>query len=204
MMPLQGKPSFDDAKLVDKQFWKFDMGVQNLAWNFEIGPLPQQMHGLWARVRVLPSHYMQTFEEMIQYGFIEGWLSTCFSPLALPTQRFLAHQVQDVQMPLTRGPIAHEDAIRRFRVEDLIESVRPLHPSLRTQTIPNPLVDAVQNLFRRYRRAGLVPMEGDPERPPQPPPRQRVAKKTWSKKRPSVPVKKPEDEGGSSKKPKKK
>ena len=61
---------FDDAKLIDKQFWKFNFGVAQLAWDFGIGPLPQQVHGLFARVRFLPSHYMKTFEEMIQYGFI--------------------------------------------------------------------------------------------------------------------------------------
>ena len=90
--------AFEDAKIVDRQFWKFDVGVQDLAWDFKIGPMPQQVHGLYARVRLLPSHYMQTFEEMIQYGFIKGWQSSFFSALATPTQRFLAHQVQVVQM----------------------------------------------------------------------------------------------------------
>ena len=64
---------FEDAKLVDMQFWRFSVGTSELAWDFQRGPIPQQVHGLFARVRFLPSHYMQTFEEIIQYGFIEGW-----------------------------------------------------------------------------------------------------------------------------------
>lgn len=82
---------FEDAKLTEKDFWKYNFGDANLAWDFKVGPLPQQVHGLFARVRFLPSHYMQTFEEMIQYGFIDDWYSTCFGATATPNARFIEH-----------------------------------------------------------------------------------------------------------------
>ena len=69
---------FDDAKLVDKQLWRFNVGTSELAWDFQRGPIPQQVHGLFARVHFLPSHYLQTFKEMIQYGFVEGWQASYF------------------------------------------------------------------------------------------------------------------------------
>lgn len=30
---------FEDAKLIDQQFWKFMMGTRELAWEFEVGQL---------------------------------------------------------------------------------------------------------------------------------------------------------------------
>ena len=56
---------FEDAKLVDRQFWRFSVGTSELAWDFQRRPIPQQVHGLFARVQFLPSHYLQPFEEMI-------------------------------------------------------------------------------------------------------------------------------------------
>ena len=75
---------FEDAKLVDRQFWRFSVGTSELAWDFQRGPIPQHVHGLFARVRFLPSHYLQTFEEMIQYVFVEGWQESCFGATAKP------------------------------------------------------------------------------------------------------------------------
>ena len=75
---------FEDAKLVDRQFWRFSVGTSELAWDFQRGLVPQQVHGLFARVRFLPSHYLQTFEKMIQYGFVEGWQASCFGATARP------------------------------------------------------------------------------------------------------------------------
>lgn len=97
---------FEEAKKRDRTFWKFNMGTRELAWDFKTGPTPQQVHSLWARVRMLPSHYAQTFKEMIQYKFIEGWMSSCFAPTALPIARLTVHQLKDVQMPLhKRSPL---------------------------------------------------------------------------------------------------
>ena len=56
---------FEDAKAVDRQFWRFNFGSTKLAWDFNIGLIPQQVHGLFSGVRYLQSHYLQTFEEMI-------------------------------------------------------------------------------------------------------------------------------------------
>ena len=145
----------EDAKLINRQFWKFMMGTRELAWEFEVGPTPQQVHGLWARVRTLPSHYIQTFEEMMQYGFIEGWMTSCFAPTASPTERLIAHQLEDVQMPLTRGPLAFEEVQRAFQIQEALEEVRPRHPLQQTQPIPHGLVQGLEDLMRMMRRAGF-------------------------------------------------
>ena len=57
--------SFEDAKLINRQFWRFSVGTTELAWDFQRGPIPQQAHGLFAQVCFLPSHYLQTFKETI-------------------------------------------------------------------------------------------------------------------------------------------
>ena len=76
------------------------MGTTQLAKDFEKGPLPQHVHGLFAKLRFLPSHYIKTFEEMTQYGFIEGYQSSYFAPTTCPKTRFIVYQVEDVDMPL--------------------------------------------------------------------------------------------------------
>ena len=153
---------FEDAKKVDRMFWKFNMGTRELTWDFDIGPTPQQVHGLWARVRMLPSHYAQTFEEMIQYGFIEGWTSSCFAPTANPIQRFLAHQLEDVRMPLTRGPIPFEDVQRAHHIIEMLEEVRPhhsLHQSREQVTLPEGFVVSAEAMMRMLRRVGLLGLD---------------------------------------------
>lgn len=45
---------FEDAKVFDVQFWKLNFGNSNLAWDFEIWPLLQQVHGIYAKVNFLP------------------------------------------------------------------------------------------------------------------------------------------------------
>ena len=163
---------FEDAKLIDRQFWKFMMGTRELAWEFEIGPTPQQVHGLWARVRTLPSHFIQTFKEMMQYGFIEGWTSSCFASTATPSARLIAHQLEDVQMPLTRGPLSFEETQRAFQLQEALEEVRPTHPLQATQPIPQGLVQGMENMVRMMRRAGLLKTEEESQ------PRVRLGKKT--------------------------
>ena len=32
---------FEDAKLIDRQFWRFSVGTSELAWDFQRSPLPQ-------------------------------------------------------------------------------------------------------------------------------------------------------------------
>ena len=41
MMLITALTCFDDAKLVDKQFWRFNVGTSELAWDFQRGPIPQ-------------------------------------------------------------------------------------------------------------------------------------------------------------------
>ena len=136
------------------------MGTRELAWDFDIGPTPQQVHGLWARVRMLPSHYAQTFKEMIQYGFIEGWMTSCFAPTAPPTARLIAHQLEDVQTPLTRGPLAFEDVQRAGIIQEALEEVRPQHPlqqqQLQQVTVSQGFVTSAKAMMRMLRRVGLL------------------------------------------------
>ena len=117
---------FDDAKLIDRQFWRFNFKLAGLAWDFEIGPIPQQVHGLFARVRFLPSHYLQTFEEMIQYGFVEGWQGSCFGATSMPQARFIVHQVESVEMSLTQPPLAELELQRLSDVRQAFINVRPI------------------------------------------------------------------------------
>ena len=37
--------SFKDAKLIDRQFWRFSVRTAELAWDFQRGPIPEQVHG---------------------------------------------------------------------------------------------------------------------------------------------------------------
>ena len=80
----------DAAKQVNKELWEYNIGDSCLAArNIYIGPLPKQLHGLLARVHLLPSHYTQNFEEMVQYGLVEDWQLPCFSITTLPDARFI-------------------------------------------------------------------------------------------------------------------
>ena len=109
---------------------------------------------------MLPSHYAQTFKEMTQYGFIEGWMSSCFAPTAPPTARLIAHQLKDVQMPLTRDPLAFEEVQGAFQIQEALEEVRPQHPLLQQQlqqvTVSQGFVTSAEAMMRMLRRMGLL------------------------------------------------
>ena len=93
---------FGDAKMQNMAHYKFNFGDQKLAWDFNIGPLPQQIYGLYGRVRFLLSFHMTTFEEMMQIGFIDGYLLSCFNPLAAYKQRYIATRLEKVQNPIVQ------------------------------------------------------------------------------------------------------
>ena len=116
---------FEQAKLQNRSFHKFYFGDAKLAWDFNIGPIPQQLHGLYARVRFLSSHYLATFEEMMQYGFIEGYLSSCFNIMAPLSERYLAHRLEEVANPITKPPLAPEEQELHAHIEGTLDSVRP-------------------------------------------------------------------------------
>ena len=174
---------FEDAKLVDRQFWRFSGGTSELAWDFQRGPLPQQVHGLFARVRFLPSHYLQTFEEMIQYGFVEGWQASCFGATARPQARFIAHHLESVEMPLTRPPLANQELQRVSDVRQTFIDVRPIPQRPTTATTQATLQNILTMLQQQAQQSRQEPS--------------RRVRKNAHGKRPSD---KKDDKGSSSKK----
>ena len=71
-------------------------------------------------------------------------MASCFAPTASPTARLIAHQLEDVQMPLTRGPLAFEEVQRAFQIQEALEEVCPRHPLQQTQPIPHGLVQGLE------------------------------------------------------------
>ena len=151
--------SFEDAKLIDRQFWRFSFGTAELAWNFNVGPVPQQIHGLFERVRYLPSHFLQTFEEMIQYGFVEGWQASCFGATATPQARFIAHNLESVEMPLTRPPLADPELQRISDVRQAFIDVRQI------QRRPPGTTQALQEILHLLRKDKKDAEVSEPSRP---------------------------------------
>ena len=148
---------FEDAKLVDGQFWRFSVGTSKLAWDFQKGPIPQQVHGLFARVQFLPSHYLQTFKEMIQYGFVEGWQASCFGATAKPQARFIAHHLESVEMPLTRPPLANPELQRISDVRQAFIDVRPIPQRATTITTQATLQNILTMLQQQSQQTGQAP-----------------------------------------------
>ena len=68
---------------------------------------------------------MATFEEMMQYGFIEGYLSGCFSILAPLHERYIAYRLEEVANPITKPPLAPEEQELHDHIERTLDSVRP-------------------------------------------------------------------------------
>ena len=60
---------FEKEKKVDPYYYKYNLGDQELAWDLNLFSLPQQVHGLYERVRYLRSPYLIAFEEMMITGF---------------------------------------------------------------------------------------------------------------------------------------
>ena len=178
---------FDDAKLVDRQLWRFNVGTAELAWDFQRGPIPQQVHGLFARVQFLLSHYLQTFEEMIQYGFVEGWQTSCFGATARPQAKFIAHHLESVEMPLTRPPLADLELQRISDVRQAFIDVWSI-PQRATMATNQAALQAILSMMQRQNI--------DPGQEPT----RRVTAKNAHGKRPSD---KKKDEGGCSSKKRK-
>ena len=111
--------------MMDHSFHRFHFGDHKLAFDFNVGPLPQQMHGLFAKVRFLHSAYHRTFEEMVTYNFIENYFSSCFGPNATHIDRFLATRMEEVDRPLPPPPPATPgEARRKQEIEEEIQVVR--------------------------------------------------------------------------------
>ena len=116
--------------MLDPSFHRFHLGDQHLAFDFNIGPLPQQMHGLFAKTRFLHSHYQQTFEELVRYNFIENYMSSCFGPLATMQERFLATRLEEVTDLSHYHHLAHKlEWKQKIEIEDAITELglSPVH-----------------------------------------------------------------------------
>ena len=141
------------------------------------------MHGLFARVRFLPSHYLQTFEEMIQYGFVEGWQASCFGATARPQAIFIAHHLESVEMPLKTLPLADPKLQRNTDVKQAFIDVRPL-PQRATAATNQATLQTIVSMLQRQG-------QGTRQEP------SRRVKKNVHRKRP---FDKKDDKGSSSKK----
>lgn len=110
----------------NRDHYTFHFSDQQLAWDFNIGPVPQQIHSLYVRVRFLPSYYMATFEEMMQIGFIDGNISPRFNPLVAYEERYIAMRLEEVKNLVVQPPLATlEDLEHQCRMEELLNNVCP-------------------------------------------------------------------------------
>ncbi|KAI5057986.1 hypothetical protein GOP47_0028001, partial [Adiantum capillus-veneris] len=82
-----------DKELPNNRPWEMMLeGNQSLAYDLNKGPNRAQIMGLYARCQFLPSHHMQTFEEIFVTGFFETGLAI-FRPNARnPTLRYIAYK----------------------------------------------------------------------------------------------------------------
>ena len=115
------------------------------------------MHGFFARVQFLPSHYLQTFKEMIQYGFVEGWQASCFGATARPQARFIAHHLESVEMPLTRPPLADPKLQRISDIRQAFIDVRPIPQRATTITTQATLQNILTMLQQQSQQTGQEP-----------------------------------------------
>ena len=86
-------------------------------------------------------------------------MTSCFAPTATPTARLIAHQLEDVQMPLTRGVLAFEDVQRAEIIQEALEEVRPQHPLQQQReqaTLSQGFVLNAEAMMRMMRRVGLL------------------------------------------------
>lgn len=114
---------------------------------------------------------MQTFEEMIQYGFIDDWYLTCFGATATPNARFIEHHAQKVAMPLRRPPLADEELVclTHFRVSVRLELPRRRGVIAKEalqrilQALPEQDVEQVVSPRQRFETKSTREQKRDPE-----------------------------------------
>jgi len=165
---------FHEIQMIDPSFHRFHLGDQWLAFDFNIGPFPQQMHGLFAKIRFLHSHYQRTFEEMVRYNFIENYMITCFGPLATMQEIFLATRLEEVDRPLPFPPLqTPAQAQRKKEIEDAIKDTRPVPSNLpytreQIRHLTSLMADAFEE--RECQRTPQVKTRNTKKRTRQPPP----------------------------------
>ena len=104
---------FEKEKKVDPYYYKYNLGDQELAWDLNLFPLPQQVHGLYKRVRYLRSPYIIAFEEMMTTRFLEDYISGCFGPRARLGETFVQRPLMDVDLTYLPPDITKPEELRK-------------------------------------------------------------------------------------------
>lgn len=89
---------FENEKREDPNYYKYNYGDQELAWNLNKFPTPDQVHGLYQRVRHLNCPYVIAFEEMMTIGFLPRFVSSTYGPEALVDQAFIRRRLIDADI----------------------------------------------------------------------------------------------------------
>lgn len=89
---------FETEKKEDPDYYKYNFGDQELAWNLNEFPTPEQVHGLYHRVRHLSSPYIIAFEEMMTTGFLPRFVSSTYGPETPIHQAFIRRRLIDADI----------------------------------------------------------------------------------------------------------
>ena len=178
---------FEKEKREDPSYYRYHFGSQQLAWDLNLAPLPQQVHGLYQRVRFLRSYYVEAFEEMMQTGFIEGYTSSCFGPSSNINEIFVQRRLIDAELPYLPPDLTDQEELRKQ--QEMYRVLQWAHiPQQKRETTNQDLLArinqigaAVQRLERGGRGQGGRGQQGRAGRgrlmrgaiPPPPPPPQR-------------------------------
>ena len=104
---------FEKEKKEDPAYYMYHFRLQHLAWDMNLAPLPQQVHGLFQRFWFLRSYYITAFEEMMQTCFIEGYTSSCFGPRSNINEVFVQRRLLDAQSPFLPPNLTDPKEIRK-------------------------------------------------------------------------------------------
>ena len=105
---------FEKEKKVDPYYYKYNLGDQELAWDLNLSPLPQQVHGLYERVRYLKSPYLIAFKEMMTIGFLEDYVSSCFGPRTRLGETLVQRRLMDVDIKYLPPNITHLEELKKL------------------------------------------------------------------------------------------
>ena len=175
---------FEKEKKVDPYYYKYNLGDQELAWDLNLFPLPQQVHGLYERVRFLQSPYIITFEEMMTTGFLKEYTSSCFGSMARLGETFVRRRLMDAELKYLPPDITDPEELKKQH--DMFTVLRWNHTPMRREdtsldTILQRINDMESTMLRTIRgggrarrQRGMQPIRRPAVAPqPQPPPQPR-------------------------------
>ena len=142
---------FEKEKRQDPNYYRYHFGSQQLAWDLNMAPLPQQVHGLYQRVRFLRSCYVEAFEEMMLTGFIEGYTSSCFGPNSNINEIFVQRRLIDAELPYLPPDLTDPEELKKQQ-----EMYRVLHwihiPQQRRETTNQDLLTRINQIGAAVQR----------------------------------------------------